>query len=156
MVHSLTRNHQDTDDLVQETFLQAYRAIRKFRQHASFYTWLYRIAANLTLNFLKRSRPEKKRWDTELEQLDMGRERAFTDPEVRSHNQELRQRLAAAIDSLPPKYRLTFVLVEKQGLSHKQASLVLRCTEKTVSWRMFKAREMLQNRLEVYLTRGLL
>ena len=159
MILSLTRSSLDADDLTQETFLQAFKSLKGFKQQAGFYTWLYRIAVNLTLNFLKKTAPEQKR------RLDLDPEARIVPgshggpgktgpPESRSLTRELRARLQEAISALPTGYRLAFVLVEFQGMSHRQASVVLRCTENTVSWRMFRARKMLQLRMKPYLEGG--
>jgi RNA polymerase sigma factor (sigma-70 family) len=64
-IFGMTRNHEDANDLTQETFMYAYRALRTFKQKSSFYTWVYRIAINLTLNFLKKKGREKGREDFE-------------------------------------------------------------------------------------------
>ena len=96
---------------------------------------------------------EKKRSTIPVEdcfQEDCGSSHRFS-PEKSSLRKELRQKLNQAIDSLPDSYKMSFVLVVIQGMSHNQASEVLGCSEKTISWRMFKARKMLQNRLLPYL-----
>lgn len=72
-------------------------------------------------------------------------------PEISSLTKELRQELDLAIESLPDPYKMSFVLVVFQGMSHNQASKVLGCSENTVSWRMFKARKILQSKLHPYL-----
>lgn len=149
MIMRMTRNHCDTADLLQETFLQAFRSLPRFKRNSSFYTWLYRIAVNRTLTFLKKTRTESTR----------RRNRTFPimcdgpdcsevfQPEKRMLNTELKNQLDRAIQSLPAVYRAAFMLVEFEGLSHKQAAYALKCSEKTVSWRMHRARKMLQARL---------
>jgi RNA polymerase sigma-70 factor (ECF subfamily) len=72
-------------------------------------------------------------------------------PEKSSLRNELRQKLNLAIDSLPDPYKMSFILVMFQGMSHNQASKVLGCSENTISWRMFKVRKMLQKKLHPYL-----
>jgi RNA polymerase sigma factor (sigma-70 family) len=72
-------------------------------------------------------------------------------PEKKSLRKELQKKLNQAIDSLPDPYKMSFILVIFQGMSHSQASEVLRCSENTVSWRMFKARKMLRSKLLPYL-----
>lgn len=149
----MTRNQQDADDLCQEAFLHAYKHLKKFKQRSSFYTWIYRIAVNLTLNFLKRKLREKKRSQIPIEncfERDNGMLHHLS-PEKNSLRKELRKKLNQAIDSLPAPYKISFVLVVFQGLSHSQASEVLGCSENTVSWRIFKARKMLQSKLLPYL-----
>ena len=149
----MTKNQQDADDLCQEAFLHAFKHLKKFKQKSSFYTWIYRIAVNLTLNFLKKRMREKKRSAKPVEDC-IQESSGFPDrfsPEKSSLRKELRQKLKQAIDSLPDPYKMSFVLVVIQGMSHSQASEVLGCSESTISWRMFKARKMLQNKLLRYL-----
>jgi RNA polymerase sigma-70 factor (ECF subfamily) len=149
---SLTRNPQDANDLAQETFMHAYRSLRNFKQRSTFYTWIYRIAVNLTLNFLKRrKRDEKGEVNFEDYSLDVKLAASTLSPERYSMKKELSEKLKEAIDSLPLTYRTSFVLVVFQGMTHAQAAKVLRCHENTVSWRMHKARRMLQQILGPYL-----
>jgi len=149
---SLTRNQQDADDLAQETFMHAYKSLRNFKQRSTFYTWIYRIAVNLTLNFLKRrKRDEKREVHVEDYSLDVKSAASTLSPERYSMKKELSEKLKEAIDSLPLTYRASFVLVVFQGMTHTQAARILRCSENTVSWRMHKARTMLQQILRPYL-----
>ncbi len=149
---SLTRNQQDANDLAQETFMHAYKSLRNFKQRSTFYTWIYRIAVNLTLNYLKRrKRDEKREVHIEDYSLDLKSTASTQSPERHSMKKELSEKLKEAIDSLPLTYRTSFVLVVFQGMTHSQAAKVLRCSENTVSWRMHKARKMLQQILRPYL-----
>lgn len=149
---ALTGNLQDADDLTQETFMQAYKTLKDFKQQASFFTWLYRIAINLTLNFLKRKKKERmKETLNENLPLELNSETLVDSPEQNSLEKELSEKLKEAIDSLPIPYRASFVLVVYQGMTHGEAAQILRCSENTVSWRMHKARKMLQAKLKPYL-----
>jgi RNA polymerase sigma-70 factor (ECF subfamily) len=149
---ALTGNLQDADDLTQETFMQAYKTLKDFKQQASFFTWLYRIAINLTLNFLKRKKKERmKETLNENLPLELNSETLVDSPEQNSLEKELSEKLKEAIDSLPISYRASFVLVVFQGMTHGEAAQILRCSENTVSWRMHKARKMLQAKLKPYL-----
>ena len=149
---ALTGNLQDADDLTQETFMQAYKTLKDFKQQASFFTWLYRIAINLTLNFLKRKKKERmKETLNENLPLELNSETLVDSPEQNSLEKELSEKLKEAIDSLPIPYRASFVLVVFQGMTHGEAAQILRCSENTVSWRMHKARKMLQAKLKPYL-----
>ena len=149
---ALTKNQQDASDLAQEAIMQAFKSIRSFKQRSGFYTWIYRIAVNLTLNFLKR----RKRQDAqevldESQSSGNGTEDSSLSPEGRSLKKELSKKLQSAIDSLPLTYRASFTLVVFQGMTHGQVARILGCSENTVSWRMHKARKMLQTRLKPYL-----
>jgi RNA polymerase sigma-70 factor (ECF subfamily) len=150
--YAMTRNHQDSDDLAQETFMLAYKSLKFFKGKSSFYTWLYRIAVNSTLNHLKKMNKEKSREPFLQEQVLQNPDTSES-PERESLAGELRRRLTEAIDSLPVVYKSSFVLVAFQGMSHGQAARILKCSENTVSWRMHRARKMLQIRLSPYLKR---
>jgi RNA polymerase sigma-70 factor, ECF subfamily len=152
-IFGMTRNHEDADDLTQETFMYAYKALGSFKQKASFYTWAYRIAVNLTLNHLKKKGREKGREDFEDNAAVFDKtEYASLSPEGDSLKKELKEKLEDAIEKLPLAYKAAFNLVVFQGMSHGQAAKVLGCSENTVSWRMHKARNMLQARLQPYLS----
>lgn len=149
---ALTQNPQDADDLAQETFMHAYKSLKHFKQESSFYTWLYRVAVNLTLNFLKKKKKEKtRRAFAENVSPEGSRRGSALSPEAQSLKKEISKKLKEAIDSLPIPYRASFILVVFQGMTHSQAARILRCSENTVSWRMHKARKMLQARLKPYL-----
>jgi RNA polymerase sigma-70 factor (ECF subfamily) len=149
-IFRLTRNHDDTDDLAQETFLRAFKELGRFRRRSGFYTWIYRIALNLSYNFLKKRKKETG-WQEYQDRLPDRENGPISGPEAASAAGELRDRLGAAVDSLPRPYRSAFVLVAYQGLTHGQAARVLGCSEKTVSWRMHKARKVLQAGLSPFL-----
>lgn len=149
---SLTKNQQDASDLAQEAFMQAYKSLKRFKQQSSFYTWIYRIAVNLTLNFLKKKQREDRREILdEGHSVGQGTEDSSFSPEKRSMKKELSEKLQQAIDSLPLPYRASFTLVVFQGLTHGEAARILGCSENTVSWRMHKSRKMLQASLKPYL-----
>lgn len=149
---AMTRNHVDADDLAQETFMQAFQHLKTFKEKSSFYTWVYRIAINITLNFLKKRKRERLRRDfDETHPVAEILENSVPSPERHSLEKELRQKLKEAIDSLPLLYKTSFILVVIQGMSHSQAAQVLRCSENTVSWRMHKTRMMLQDKLRDYM-----
>jgi RNA polymerase sigma-70 factor (ECF subfamily) len=152
-VYWMTKNQQDADDLCQEVFLLSYKHIKNFKGRSSFYTWIYRITVNLTLNFLKKKKREKKRNQFQVQDLYLGDKGAYHQfsPEKKSLRKELKKKLSQAIETLPDPYKISFVLVVIQGMSHRQASDVLECSENTISWRMFKARKMLQSKLIPYL-----
>ena len=152
LVYGMTRNLTDADDLSQEVFLTAFRSISGFNGRSSFYTWLYRIAVNRTLNFLRERGPEKNRAEFDENMAHGTDASAEASPEARSIDTELRGRLAEAVDALPPLFKASFLLVVDQGLSHAEAARALGCSENTVSWRMHKARKLLQARLKPYVS----
>lgn len=151
----LTRNHCDADDLAQETFMQAFKSLRKFKQDSGFYTWLYRIAVNLALNFLKKTQREKRKTESVMHHISGERPsiKTVSSPEKQSMRIELRDQLKQALDSLPLPYKAAFLLVEFDGMSHRQAAYVLKCSENTISWRLHKARKILRTKLSPHLVR---
>ena len=149
-IFRLTRNHDDTDDLAQETFLRAFRELGRFRGQAGFYTWIYRIALNLSFNLLNK-RKKEMRFREQRNRPPEPNRRFPPAPERASSRRELQARIAAAVDSLARPYRSAFILVAYQDLTHGQAARVLGCSEKTVSWRMHKARKFLREELRPFL-----
>jgi RNA polymerase sigma-70 factor (ECF subfamily) len=152
VVYRMSGNPSDADDLAQEVFLTAWRAIGSFRRGSSFYTWLYRIAVNLSLTFLRKKAREKDRaaFDENLAVAIPGRG-APSSPEGSSALSEIKVRVDEAVGALPAHFRASFVLVAGEGLSHRDAARVLGCSENTVAWRMHKARKLLRARLKPFL-----
>jgi RNA polymerase sigma-70 factor (ECF subfamily) len=142
-IFRFTRNHDDTDDLAQETFLRAFKQLQRFRRRSGFYTWIYRIALNLSFNHLKKRKKEMD-WQEYSDRFPGPEKATLASPESASAAGELRDRLIAAVDSLPRPYNAAFTLVVFQGLTHGQAARVLGCSENTVSWRIHKARQLLR------------
>lgn len=155
-VYHMTSNHEDANDLAQEAFIRAYQALESFKGDSSFFTWLYRIAVNRTLNFLKQ---RKGRNQMSLNDLDL---RAEHDPDLValvSHNTprrdlalaELQERLNAAMQKLSETHRMVVTLHDVQGVSHEEIARVMGCNVGTVRSRLFYARQQLQGYLSDYL-----
>ncbi len=136
-------NRTEADDVVQEAFLRALRAMDRFDGRSEFGTWIYRIVVNLSLNAIRgRKRtasvaPE----DPRLVRIAAG------DPAKAAEDRRTYERLAAAIDALTPTLRTTLVLVTLQGMGHREASEILGCSEGTVAWRVHEARRQLRSAL---------
>lgn len=153
LVRRFIRSHEDADDLIQETWMQTFRALPSFREEADFYTWVYRIALNLTINFLRKEKKEKQKESFE-EWKRRQRERVgnkLIASEESPDLFELREKIEEAIQALPLPYRSTLILVTQEGLNYRQAAEILGCSENTIAWRMFKARQWLQKKLQPYL-----
>ena len=152
VVFRMAGNASDADDLAQEVFMTAWRAVGSFRQGSAFSTWLYRIAVNTALTWLRKRGRERSRVPFDEGLAVPGQAGGPTgSPESRSARNELRGRLDEAVASLPEHFRAAFALVAGEGFSHAEAARVLGCSENTVSWRMHKARKLLQARLKPYL-----
>ncbi len=155
-IYHMTSNHEDANDLAQESFVKAFRALKSFKGGSSFYTWVYRIAVNKTINFLKQ---RKNRAQMSLNDLDFNVEH---DPDLValiSHKtprrdvglSELQEKLNAALQKLSEHHRLVVTLHDVQGLSHEEIAKIMDCNIGTVRSRLFYARQQLQAYLSDYL-----
>jgi len=154
--YHMTGNHEDANDLVQDAFIKAYRSLHSFKGQSSFYTWIYRITVNRTINFLKRN---KQRDHASLNDMDASVE---TDPdyvELMSHVtprrevglNELQEKLNEAIQKLSEEHRAVVIMHDVQGMTHADIAKVMGCSEGTVRSRLFYARQQLQGLLSDYL-----
>lgn len=149
----LLGNHADADDATQETFVRAYRALHTFDGRADFFTWLYRIAVNTSLNFMRSGRRKGalgQRGGAEATHLG-GRPEALgmapRDPERHREISAEMQRVMEAVAALSPPLRVTLVLSAVEDLPHKQIAEILEVPEGTVGWRINEARRLLRLRL---------
>lgn len=142
----LTGNSGDADDVTQETFLRAYRAIAGFDGRAELFTWLYRICVNVALN-LRRSR---KRVLTDVDDPRVPEpvsEGAGADPARSASDAQAYRALAKAMDGLSESLRVTLVLACVDGVPYAELAQVLGCSEGTVAWRVHEARRKLREAL---------
>lgn len=152
LVYNMTGHREDAEDLVQEVFVKAYEALRRFRGSASFYTWIYRIAVNRTINFLKK---RSRRAALSLDDVDLGIERdpAYVDASARRSPfrdatlAELQERLNKALLSLSENHRAVVILHDIQGIPHDEIGRMMSCSPGTVRSRLFYARQYLQQQL---------
>jgi RNA polymerase sigma-70 factor (ECF subfamily) len=155
-IYHMTSNHEDASDLAQESFIKAYQALKSFKGGSSFYTWLYRIAVNKTINFLKQ---RKNRNHMSLNDLDFNAEHdpdlvalvSENTPRRAAGLSELQEKLNAALLKLSEHHRLVVILHDVQGQSHEEIAKVMDCNIGTVRSRLFYARQQLQGFLSDYL-----
>lgn len=139
----------EAEDATQETFLRAYRAIDRFDGRSAFYTWLYRICVNVSLNVLRR----RKRVDAadlsdpRVPEPSADPSQGQTDPTGSADARALYAGLAKALDALSPSLRTTVVMVLIDGVPQKEAASVLGCSEGTIAWRVHEARRRLREAL---------
>jgi len=141
----LTGNEEDARDVVQETYLRAYKGIGKFRGDAQFSTWLYRITANCAANQLgrrKRHRHDDLADDAPIEDLSPD-----VDPSAQAEASNLRERLTVALDDLPPTLRSVVVLRDVYDLPHEAIAAELGISESAAKVRLHRARKQLRERL---------
>ena len=156
-LYHMTANHEDANDLAQEAFIKGFRALKSFKGDSSFFTWVYRIAVNKTINFLKQ---RKKRTQMSLNDLDFNVEHdpdfialiSEKTPRRDLNLVELQEKLNEAMLKLSHLHRLVVTLHDIQGLSHDEISKIMDCNTGTVRSRLFYARQQLQAYLSDYLT----
>jgi RNA polymerase sigma-70 factor, ECF subfamily len=157
---NLMKRSEDARDVYQESFLKVYRNLHRFRFECSFYTWLYRIVTNVCLDHLRRrqARPEDQAPEMYYAQQEEGsadfferqrENRATLDPERHLLGQEIKTRLAAAMERLSPRERMVFEMKHYQGLKLRAIGDALGTTEETVKNSLFRATRKLRSELGV-------
>src|SRR2546426_8738296 len=155
-IYHMTSNHEDANDLAQEAFIKAFHALKSFKGGSSFYTWVYRIAVNKTINFLKQ---RKNNSQMSLDNLDFHVEHDLDfvalisdkTPRREVNLAELQEKLNTAMQKLSEPHRLVVTLHDVQGLSHEEIAKIMDCNIGTVRSRLFYARQQLQAYLSDYL-----
>ena len=152
LVSRFVRNQADAQDVTQEAFLKAYRAMANFRGESAFYTWLYRIAVNTAKNFLAvqaSRRPSEMELNvSEMEQIDDSN--ALKDLDTPEHlllTKEIQDTVIRAIEGLPEDLHTAITLRELEGLSYEEIAEVMACPIGTVRSRIFRAREAIDKLL---------
>ena len=146
----LTHDPSDADDVAQETFVKAYKGLARFDFRSDFFTWLYRITVNTSLNLLTRAhRTRSVSMDDDrllahaVDKVLAGRE----DPRERLEIRNLYRKVMEVIETLKPELRAALVLHTVQGLSHQEIAKIMDCAEGTVAWRISEARRLLRAKL---------
>ena len=155
-IYHMTSNHEDAGDLAQETFIKGFSALKSFKGDASFYTWVYRIAVNKTINYIK---ARKNKSHLSLNDLDFNAEHhpdmvsliSDKTPRREAGLSELQEKLTAAMQKLSPVHRLVVALHDVQGLPHEEIATIMDCNIGTVRSRLFYARQQMQAYLSDYL-----
>jgi RNA polymerase sigma-70 factor (ECF subfamily) len=157
LVARYVRDRGEVEDVTQETFIKAYRAISGFRGDSAFYTWLYRIAVNTAKNFLESQgrRPPGTDLDADsAEALAQGEPlRDVATPERHLLTDEIANTVRHAINALPADLRMAITLREIEGLSYEEIAEVMECPIGTVRSRIFRAREAIDSELKPLLER---
>ena len=156
IIYNLTSNREDAADLTQESFIKAFRSLKRFRGKSSFFTWLYRIAINATLTDLKKNRMRRffsfEKISEEVSSAEIIEVLAVRTNSDRSVLlDELQEKLNEALHKLSPKHRTVVVLFEIEGLSHQQISDIMNCSVGTVRSRLHYAKQQLQAYLQTYI-----
>jgi RNA polymerase sigma-70 factor (ECF subfamily) len=152
----MVRDQTEVEDIVQETFIKAYRALPNFRGDSAFYTWLYRIGINTAKNHLvamgkrPRNMTEFENEDGEFEETHQVAE--ADNPETTLLTKEIGITVNAAIESLPEELKVAITLREIEGLSYEEIAELMDCPIGTVRSRIFRARETIAEKLKPLLS----
>ncbi|WP_066260550.1 RNA polymerase sigma factor RpoE [Hydrogenophaga flava] len=164
LIGRMVRDSDLVQDIAQETFIRAYRALAQFRGDAQFYTWLYRIAVNTAKKQLLELKRDPLVFQSQLNSGDddetssaereLNSSAADTEtPEAVLASKEIAQAVNAVMDALPEELRMAITLREIEGLSYEEIALALDCPIGTVRSRIFRAREAISSRIKPMLER---
>jgi RNA polymerase sigma-70 factor (ECF subfamily) len=146
LAYRMTRDHDSADELAQESFVKAYQALGNFKPGYNFYTWIYRICVNLSINFLKKEKHTVSA--DQLRELDLLPERSpGMDQLERMITTEQANIVRKALEKLPPEQRSAFLLKTYDDMSYEQMAEVMECSIGTVMSRLFRARQKLKSAL---------
>jgi RNA polymerase sigma-70 factor, ECF subfamily len=160
LVMRYLRNPADAEDVAQEAFVKAYRALPQFRGDSAFYTWLYRIAINTAKNALAARERNPVSYELDVHGSDdstdmVGRLKDPETPEGLALTEEIRDTVNHAIGELPEDLRTAIVLRELEGMSYEEIAASMDCPVGTVRSRIFRAREAIDRRLREVFDGGL-
>ena len=152
LLSRFVKDQAEVEDVAQEAFIKAYRALPSFRGDSAFYTWLYRIGINTAKNYLvamRRRAPTTTEFDSEdAEDFDDGEQlRDINTPEHLLMTRQIADTVNAAMDELPEELRAAIQLREIEGLSYEEIAAAMDCPIGTVRSRIFRAREAIAERL---------
>ncbi len=147
LVYRMVGNHADADCLTQETFLKAYRKIGRFRGEAKVGTWLWRIACNTCMDFLK----GRQREEVTIGEVEEGLAVTRNGSAKAAETAEKRAMVRQALDRLEPEDRAVITLTVMEGVSHREAGEILGIPAGTVSWRVAETKKVLARKLSRYI-----
>jgi RNA polymerase sigma-70 factor (ECF subfamily) len=152
LVARLLRDQAEAEDVAQEAFVKAYRALGSFRGDSAFYTWLYRIAVNTARNTMASRQRRPLDYEAELSESEQSvvesRMRHGDTPEAAVLSDEIHQTVNGAIEALPEDLRTAIILREVEGLSYEEIAEAMDCPVGTVRSRIFRAREAIDRSLK--------
>ena len=152
LVARLLRDPAEAEDVAQEAFVKAYRAIGSFRGDSAFYTWMYRIAVNTARNTMASRQRRPLDYEADLSESEQSvvesRMRHGDTPEAAALSEEIHRTVNGAIEALPEDLRTAIVLREVEGLSYEEIAEAMDCPVGTVRSRIFRAREAIDRSLK--------
>lgn len=147
LAYRMVGNRAEAEDLAQETFLAAFKALSTFRAESKFSTWLYRIASNKCKDWLRARRPGMGQQDVDVDEAIDVHVADDQTPERLLSQQQVAQELDGAIQRLPPLYREAFILKHIEGLSYEEMEQILGVNGDTLKMRVYKGRLQLSRDL---------
>lgn len=158
LVSRYVSDRSEVEDVTQEAFIRAYRAIKGFRGESAFYTWLYRIAVNTAKNYLVAQGRRPPSMDVEAEEAEAGDTggnlRDVTTPERQLLADEIGRTVERVLAAMPEDLRTALTLREIEGLSYEEIAEIMDCPVGTVRSRIFRAREAVDKELQPLLENG--
>ena len=158
LVNRYVKDHSEAQDVAQETFIKAYRALGGFRGDSAFYTWLYRIAINTAKNYLVSRSRRNSDYQIDIDDAEACENapqlQGMETPERLLLNEEIIETIKSAIDNLPEEMRIAIMLREFEGMSYEEIAEAMDCPVGTVRSRIFRAREAIDNKLNPLLAHG--
>ena len=158
LVNRYVKDPSEAQDVAQETFIKAYRALGNFRGDSAFYTWLYRIAINTAKNYLVSRSRRSSDYQVDIQDAEALENapqlQGMETPERLLLNQEIIDTIKTAIDKLPEEMRVAIMLREFEGMSYEEIAEAMDCPVGTVRSRIFRAREAIDNKLNPLLEHG--
>ena len=152
MISRYVKDADEVQDVAQEAFIKAYRALPRFRGDSAFYTWLYRIAVNTAKNYLVSRNRRPPSSDVEVEDAEFfegpSALKQIENPESLLFGDELKAVVQQALETLPEDLRVALTLREFDGLSYEDIANVMECPVGTVRSRIFRAREAIDIRVK--------
>ncbi len=139
IAHNMLSNYDTAQDISQEAFLRVFRNITRFDTKKNFYTWLYQIVVNLCIDHMRRASHGRT---ADLDEVGAAIPDGGSDPRESTGRTELRGRVQAALDRLPPKYKAVLTLRDIQGFSCEEIAEIVDATNATVRWRLHRARKL--------------
>ena len=152
VISRFIRDHSEVQDVAQDAFIKAYRALPNFRGESAFYTWMYRIAINTAKNYLvaRNRRPPSSDLEVEDAEFYSGSEamHEMNTPESNLMRDELQAVIDAAFSELPDDLRMAVTLREMEGMSYEEIAEAMNCPIGTVRSRIFRARESIDKKIQ--------
>ena len=155
LTYNMTSNREDAEDLTQEVFVKAFQALPRFKGKSSFYTWLYRIAVNKTINYRKKRNRKRAlsldQFDQEIKTDEVYHDLTSKGSPLRNLSlTELQKKMNEALQSLSEKHRTVVVLHDMQGIPHEEIAKMVGASVGTIRSRLFYARRQMQAELSEF------